>query len=105
AGIDGIVRLVLVDTALCHEQSRLCRQQLDGPASQRPVCGMVAEALHHRRRDPLHESDFLDQWRGDWWTKYFGQRRVERLKFGTAYRDRKSTRLNSSHLGISYAVF
>src|SRR5205814_3488674 len=24
---------------------------------------------------------------------------------GAAYRDRKSTRLNSSHLGISYAVF
>ena len=78
-------RLVLVDTALRHEQSRLCRHQLDGPGSQRPVCGMVAEALHHRGRDPLHESDFLDQWRRDWWTKYFGQRRVERLKFGTSF--------------------
>src|SRR5437899_10660273 len=27
------------------------------------------------------------------------------LHFGPARRDRKSTRLNSSHLGISYAVF
>src|SRR5437899_8653590 len=28
-----------------------------------------------------------------------------RLKAGDAEQDRKSTRLNSSHLGISYAVF
>src|SRR5262245_895059 len=30
---------------------------------------------------------------------------VERQKFNDAAQDRKSTRLNSSHLGISYAVF
>ena len=45
----------------------------------------LLKALHHRGRDPLHESDFLDQWRGDRWTKYLGQRRVERLKFGTSF--------------------
>src|SRR5437899_4976282 len=36
------------------------------------------------------------------------QRRLEQLEHGTlacALLDRKSTRLNSSHLGISYAVF
>src|SRR5205814_9683692 len=31
--------------------------------------------------------------------------RVEAIVDGDAVRDRKSTRLNSSHLGISYAVF
>src|SRR3712207_7744524 len=30
---------------------------------------------------------------------------LERLGSGPAYRDRKSTRLNSSHANISYAVF
>src|SRR5262245_65316542 len=30
---------------------------------------------------------------------------VDLICFGGAARDRKSTRLNSSHLGISYAVF
>src|ERR1035438_4015279 len=37
-----------------------------------------------------------------------GERRVtvpELLEFAKVYADRKSTRLNSSHLGISYAVF
>src|SRR5262245_29799320 len=29
----------------------------------------------------------------------------ERFRYGDSWRDRKSTRLNSSHLGISYAVF
>src|SRR5437667_825148 len=32
-------------------------------------------------------------------------RRVQRLSHGTRIRDRKSTRLNSSHITISYAVF
>src|SRR5262245_63536729 len=31
--------------------------------------------------------------------------RVEIVRMGTVRIDRKSTRLNSSHLGISYAVF
>src|SRR5262245_64126582 len=36
----------------------------------------------------------------------FGGRIVrDKLWFFSAFRDRKSTRLNSSHLGISYAVF
>src|SRR5690606_41735138 len=36
----------------------------------------------------------------------FGQLcRIEALKAGQADRDRKSTRLNSSHVKISYAVF
>src|SRR5947199_10281614 len=30
---------------------------------------------------------------------------AQRFTQGVGYRDRKSTRLNSSHLGISYAVF
>src|SRR5437899_13008652 len=30
---------------------------------------------------------------------------VDRHQYGGRHRDRKSTRLNSSHLGISYAVF
>src|SRR3712207_6964809 len=34
-----------------------------------------------------------------------GLRRLERLAVVTAVRDRKSTRLNSSHANISYAVF
>ena len=64
----------------------LCRHQLDGPGSQRRLCGMGAEECHHLRgRDHLHELEFLDQWRRDRWTKYFGQRRVERLKFGTSF--------------------
>src|ERR1039458_10606591 len=32
-------------------------------------------------------------------------RELERIPYGETRRDRKSTRLNSSHLGISYAVF
>src|SRR3954454_6163536 len=77
--------MVLDADALRHEQSRLCRHQLDGPGSQRLVCGMVTEALHHHGRDLLYELEFLDQWRRDRGTKYFDQRRVERLKFGTAF--------------------
>src|SRR5258705_7143148 len=34
-----------------------------------------------------------------------GRPRVPRSAWGCGRRDRKSTRLNSSHLGISYAVF
>src|SRR5690625_5570888 len=30
---------------------------------------------------------------------------IDALKYGAATRDRKSTRLNSSHVAISYAVF
>src|SRR5436853_5028587 len=41
--------------------------------------------------------------RGGWSTGYCGQS-PERLK-AHMKKDRKSTRLNSSHLGISYAVF
>src|SRR5437899_4817948 len=33
------------------------------------------------------------------------ERRISQQRFGVAVSDRKSTRLNSSHLGISYAVF
>ena len=50
-----------------------------------PSVVWCAEERPHRGRDPLHELEFLDQWRRDRWTKYFGQRRNERLKFGTAY--------------------
>src|SRR5205814_8485280 len=39
------------------------------------------------------------------WLYGVAQRVAFRLKVTLAKRDRKSTRLNSSHLGISYAVF
>src|SRR5205814_6828338 len=37
--------------------------------------------------------------------QHAGEERLARLPRGERFRDRKSTRLNSSHLGISYAVF
>src|SRR5947199_1130536 len=47
-------------------------------------------------RETLHVlSAELHRWR----------RNVRRARLPSSFRDRKSTRLNSSHLGISYAVF
>src|SRR5438045_5353271 len=40
-----------------------------------------------------------------WWTSIRGTRKAQRRSTGGIRADRKSTRLNSSHLGISYAVF
>src|SRR5215475_15362607 len=55
--------------------------------------------LFRSRRAPLpHERDRLDRRRG------LPRKRLARVP-GFARRDRKSTRLNSSHVKISYAVF
>src|SRR5258705_3478535 len=51
---------------------------------------------HDRRRDSTHEPSRQS-------TSHLGARVESRLR--SCPGDRKSTRLNSSHLGISYAVF
>src|SRR5438045_6310202 len=53
-----------------------------------------------RARAAIHRLRRMDAWRprARCWT-------VLRSAAGDCRRDRKSTRLNSSHLGISYAVF
>src|SRR5438045_7506527 len=47
----------------------------------------------------------LERGRSEAGTRYSSARRALLLHASRGLRDRKSTRLNSSHLGISYAVF
>src|SRR5947199_3875863 len=62
-----------------------------GPVLEHPHRVHAAEDDPHVQRPEDHERDELRQ----------GVERVDHLP----RQDRKSTRLNSSHLGISYAVF
>src|SRR5262245_62935730 len=61
-----------------------------------PICG-------RSDRDPLVSLSGLGGSRGGPRRAPLGGRRSPAL--GSRFADRKSTRLNSSHLGISYAVF
>src|SRR2546426_5353455 len=69
---------------------QLCESRLYGLPQRRPV-----RPLHHEL--PAHATAHAERGGGD---------RAQYLEVcGTRARDRKSTRLNSSHLVISYAVF
>src|SRR5699024_12830410 len=97
-----------------------------------PPYHMFSDMLHRRSHHPnLHSFPTRrssDLWRVDWSTKFFpigeqfikcarlknGARKDVGTDFGTLLNDanadlltgdRKSTRLNSSHVSISYAVF
>src|SRR3712207_8015831 len=56
-------------------------------------------AAHYERAVSLYRGEYLVEDLYEDWTM------VERERLSNAYIDRKSTRLNSSHANISYAVF
>src|SRR3712207_8303520 len=65
----------------------------------------LAAHIHHVVTAAGYQSRLCDLWFGD--EPYFAPRRNAGLPLsqGPAMLDRKSTRLNSSHANISYAVF
>src|ERR1035441_8453879 len=75
--------------------------------------GMVARSRWRQQRLLIlgyHGLSLKDEheWSGLFITPAFFRARLEvlaRLRYQVLLLDRKSTRLNSSHLGISYAVF
>src|SRR3712207_8793735 len=80
-------------TLSLHDALPICPARAAAPARP-PV------ALSRPRRDRLRWSTFLDM------PSLLSQRDCRQLtKSSDADRDRKSTRLNSSHANISYAVF
>src|ERR1035441_9744497 len=101
------------------------RRQLENPKNElflSPVS--IWEARHLVRRNRLHIKQSFPDWlemvfarapisAGVYLNSYNNIMAQELYRidpkfqnaFTTAFRDRKSTRLNSSHLGISYAVF
>src|SRR5690606_41050202 len=91
-----------------HEAPRTCRWAggtlIVGP---RPHSGVAAPA---GGADPLPvrpvrcRTDGATSWRTIRYA-YVSLRRRQHAGLGTSARDRKSTRLNSSHVKISYAVF
>src|SRR5205814_5290331 len=54
--------------------------------------------------DEFHQLYLLEAGKG-WPEQLTNEPEVQHFVGSTAWSDRKSTRLNSSHLGISYAVF
>src|ERR1039458_1271124 len=107
---DGIlVGLLLPDPPSLRRRidDRVAQHAADGRNGQ----GLEVECAGRRRpigqeHPPLLvESDFGNfSWAGQWGHRDFDHRVVAERAVGFQA-DRKSTRLNSSHLGISYAVF
>src|ERR1035438_2283193 len=107
AGVDGI--------ADCEELSLFifslilparCRHSIPPAQGGGRFCGLIFLALHSRSRQDAfsyNRSAMLPT--GHWgWAACRPLSLPPRLEFGLAVPDRKSTRLNSSHLGIPYAV-
>src|SRR3989454_7097233 len=90
------------------ERSSFKRSCTEGlPLSAFWIASFMAERL--LRYSSLKSASFMSDRRGSTHTREM-MHRLSALLFGmmpvsTASRDRKSTRLNSSHLVISYAVF
>src|SRR5207253_7474791 len=67
-----------------------------------PSIGDQDQPRSDKRRDPPHECNFH---RALWYGGVQAKLRQDARHSGRKWTDRKSTRLNSSHVAISYAVF
>src|SRR5258705_2188343 len=72
-------------------------------AGQNPDIVSLQEVQTWDENQPPRLKALLEQFTGQTWTLVWAP--VINTSGGTEGKDRKSTRLNSSHLGISYAVF
>src|SRR5207249_5844725 len=111
---DHVDRGALARAALAHQANHLARRDREADLLEHRFVGLVAEGhvleLHtsfdasqrHRLFGVLHVGGGIEHLED---TLRGSQRAREKVRHAAHELDRKSTRLNSSHVSISYAVF
>src|SRR5690625_3327136 len=96
---DAILVEVVPMGPACHTGEKTCFYQtaLEEQDSKREIIHELTGEIKHRKENPVEGS----------YTSYLFREGIDKVlkKVGEESRDRKSTRLNSSHVAISYAVF